>query len=185
MKEYSIHDIKVGDERAFEHAYEQYHQKLYAYFIKKTGSVTVSRELVQITFIKLWRFRENLNEHLVLDMQLFRIARTCAIDVLREQARSRELTAVTPDLEQLPLQAEESGSIDKIKSLYYYLPSLSPMRRKIMECRLAGLTNHEIASSLELSPKTVENQVNRAVRDLRKKLNLPVVLIVLLLSYPY
>lgn len=179
MSAVSITDIMEGDERAFEQAYYHWHQKLYAYFLNKTGTAAVSEELVQICFIKLWRYRNQLNPEMSLDIQLFRIAKTSAIDVLRQQARNRVVAWVEEDMEQLPNPVQEQTRAEKISFLQHYLPALSPMRRKIMEYRLAGLSNHEIASSLALSPKTVENQINRAVRELRKKLNVPAIIILL------
>jgi RNA polymerase sigma factor (sigma-70 family) len=179
-----INSIRAGDELAFRQAYDLFHEKLYAWFLLKTKSADVSKELVQLTFIKLWRFRNTLNATLSLSRQIFRIAKTSLIDILRQHAVSRTV----------PLQAIEqtdSSSVmvalpaddDQLTAVLESLAHLPPMRRRIIRFRLEGLSNKEIADSLSISKKTVENQVNRAVREIRK-MNEPASLLLLLLSGP-
>ncbi len=57
-----INSIRKGDELVFRQAYDLFHEKLYAYFLQKTKSDDISEELVQLTFIKLWRYRHKLND---------------------------------------------------------------------------------------------------------------------------
>jgi len=51
------------------------------------------------------------------------------------------------------------------------------MQRRIVAFRLEGMTNKEIAGQMAISKKTVENQVNRAIREIRKKTGISVVLL--------
>lgn len=179
-----INSIRAGDELAFRQAYDLFHEKLYTWFLLKTKSAEVSKELVQLTFIKLWRFRSKLNTSLSLSRQLFRIAKTTLIDILRSHASGRTV----------PLQAVEQANIPEaaatlpvedhqLNTVLESLVHLPPMRRRIIRFRLEGLSNKEIADSLSISKKTVENQLNRAIREIRK-MNEPVSLILLLLTGP-
>lgn len=177
MDSISISAIREGSEAAFEAVYHAFHQKLYAYFLKKTGAEAISKELVQQSFIKLWRFRKNLNEELSLSIQLFRIAKTVAIDLLRKEARNRAVPVDDHFISEIPVAAKEEMLYDKIHLVKNELRHLSPMRRKIMEYRLEGFSNSEIASSMAVSKKTVENQINKAIHDIRKKIDMPLVLI--------
>lgn len=162
-----IPGIKDNSETAFLTVYRLYHVKLYGYFLKKTKSVEISQELVQLTFIKLWRSRRHLREDLPVSQQLFRIAMTTLIDLLRSKAALREVSLHNVDQEAM---AEEAPAPDnyKITLVRESIAQLSPMRKKIMSFRLEGLTNQEIADTLSISKKTVENQLNRAVREIRE-----------------
>jgi RNA polymerase sigma-70 factor (ECF subfamily) len=73
--------------------------------------------------------------------------------------------------------AEVSPVITKIRSS---LPLLPPVRRKIIEQKLEGFSNPEIASNLSISQKTVENHLNKAFHQLKKHLQVPLFLILLL-----
>jgi DNA-binding NarL/FixJ family response regulator len=57
------------------------------------------------------------------------------------------------------------------------------MQRKIVAFRLEGMTNKEIAGQMAISKKTVENQVNRAIKEIRKKANLSVIVLIVLLEH--
>jgi RNA polymerase sigma-70 factor (ECF subfamily) len=186
MEAFIIHQLQQDSEEVFEKIYHEFHQKLYHYFLKKTKSATVSEDLVQETFIKLWRYRDRLNADLSLSIQIFRIARTTIIDLLRKNARTRINSIPVDDLSSLaearaliqPEAAEAPAGLSQVRSS---LSLLSPMRRKIIEQRLEGLTNQEIAVNLSISLKTVENQINKAFHDIRRHIGIPLSILLLIL----
>ena len=164
-----ITSIRNGDDLAFRQAYDLFHEKLYAYFLHKTKSVDISEELVQLTFIKLWRYRSRLNDTLQISWQIFRIAKTSLIDILRSHAQTRTVSMQSLAYHEIAEEASPPPAEDRqLSALLDSLAHLSPMRRRIISFRLEGLSNKEIADSLSISKKTVENQINRAVREIRK-----------------
>lgn len=186
-----LYELQRGCETTFRKIYDDHHQKLYGYFLKKTHSGDLSEELVQETFIKLWRYRANLNSELPLSIQLFRIARTACIDLLRKNARSPLALVTTENLIETADQrswvdepargdgaAEAMDGLSRVRSV---LGKLSPMRRRIIEQRLEGFSNQEIAANLSISKKTVENQLNRAFSEIKKLAGVPLFLILLIL----
>ena len=179
-----ITDIRSGCEKAFLLVYRQFHEKLYFYFLQKTRSEDVSEELVQLTYIKLWQYRHNLNPQLPVSQQLFRIAKTTLIDVLRKKAANRLVSIDTLAQLDLPDSATESHDEDQVTLVQESLYHLPPMQRKILAFRLEGLSNKEIAGQMAISKKTVENQVNRAIREIKKNAKItPMLLIILLELY--
>lgn len=181
-----IYQLQTDDEVAFEKVFHQYYRKLYYFFLKKTQSQDISEELVQETFIKLWSHRRGLTPTLLLSIQIFRIAKTSLIDLLRKKARSRISTIPIEDLSSLPATPLDPDPMDAhslILQLRDSLSLLSPMRRKIMELRLNGFSNQEIASDLSLSIRTVENQVNKALHEIRQRIGIPILLCSLMLGF--
>jgi RNA polymerase sigma-70 factor (ECF subfamily) len=136
----------------------------------------LSEELVQLTYIKLWQYRQNLNDQLPISQQIFRIAKTTLIDVLRKKAANRLVSF--DNVLQLDVVEEETALHDdhQVTLVQESLCHLPPMQRKIVAFRLEGMTNKEIAGQMAISKKTVENQVNRAIREIRKKTGISVVL---------
>lgn len=178
--------ILHGSEESFEHAYHAYRDKLYFYFYKKIKESSVCKDLVQEVFIKLWRYRGSLRTDLALSLQIFRIARTTLIDVLRKKAIHR-VHSVPNELlndmaDQAPFSNNEPDLQDHLVYLKQELRSLSPARKKIIEYRLQGFTNQEIASMLSISKRTVENQLNKAFHEIKRNAELPTLLVLLLMK---
>src|SRR5436190_17558410 len=97
-----IDAIKRGDEFAYEQVYIRYRKKVYFYFLKKTRSDEDAKDLLQITFLKLWQYRRSLSPDYLFEQHLFQIARTVFIDYLRTQNKLNRLQ------ETIGRKAEES-----------------------------------------------------------------------------
>jgi RNA polymerase sigma-70 factor (family 1) len=160
--------IKAGCITTFKMIYYQYHPKLYAYLIKKTSSTYIAEEVVQLTFIKLWNNRLNVSNDFSIDIQLFRIARTTLVDELRRDVvrnnyiNNLEKTIAQPYTDRL---AER----DTLKHVTEAIEQLPPARKMVFKLsRFNYLSNLEIAQMLAISPKTVENHITLAIKQLRK-----------------
>ncbi|OQP48948.1 hypothetical protein A4H97_29115 [Niastella yeongjuensis] len=173
--------LQAGEEGCFEEIYYQYNQFLYSYFYKRIRSTQVCEDLVQETFIRLWKYRSNLNASLSFDIQLFRIAKTTLIDIAKRASKA-PVSYVSHD--ELPDVAAEDNfqiSLDKKEKLQYLIAALPPVRKKILNLKINGYSNKEIAIQLTITVKTVENNINSAYRELRKLSNLtPLMLLVFL-----
>src|SRR5215467_2678208 len=78
--------IKEGNRLVYSKVFEEYHLKLYQYIYRYTQSAWYAEETVQLTFVKLWEKRENLSEEHDISTQLFRIAKSTLIDLLRKES---------------------------------------------------------------------------------------------------
>jgi RNA polymerase sigma-70 factor (family 1) len=160
--------VRTGCLATFELVYYQYHPKLYAFVLGKTASSYIAEEVVQLAFIKLWNNRETLSNDHPLDVQLFRIARTTLIDELRkDMVRNNHINNIQQDLtSSYTEQIEERETLRQIDQAIEALP---PMRKMVFKLsRINHLTNAEIAQMLSISPKTVENHINLALKELRR-----------------
>ncbi|MDI3321284.1 RNA polymerase sigma factor [Pinibacter soli] len=159
-----------GDETAFREVFNGYHEKLYFYIFTKTKSAYLAEEVVQLSFIKLWKYRKSLNPSLAFSTQLYRIATTTLIDLLRKQSLSQDLTV---GLEKTDIPSDEdfyanNGAKEMQAQLQTAMLSLPPVRRKVFEMsRMEGLSYKEIAQRLSISTKTVEHHISKALKALR------------------
>jgi RNA polymerase sigma-70 factor (ECF subfamily) len=162
--------IRQDDENAFENFFDTYHARLFFFFRKKTGSDFLAEELVQLTFIKLWDKRHNLDPDIELHVQLFRIARTTLIDKIRTEAvASKRMGLIREQLETTIATASLYEEKEVMERLQLAIDKLPPARRTIFRMnRLEGLTHKEIAHRLQISPRTVEHQISHAVRQLQQ-----------------
>ncbi|WP_165305102.1 sigma-70 family RNA polymerase sigma factor [Pedobacter sp. SYP-B3415] len=162
-----IDALKRGCMATFKVIYHQYHPKLYAFLLKKTSSAYLAEEVLQLSFIKLWNSRKSLSDTLDLDIQLFRIARTTAIDELRKDAsRNNHINQLEHDIIHVDhLRLDEKAQLNQIERAIEELP---PVRKTVFKLsRYNHLSNAEIAEMLGLAEKTVENHINLALKSLR------------------
>lgn len=130
-------------------------------------------EVVNDTFMSVWDKRSDLTLDENLRPLLYTIVRNKSISLLRK--RKLEVTLLdegfdVPDTGHTPaelLQARETER--KVMELIEKLP---PRCRQIfILSRKEGMANLEIADLMEISEKTVENQITIAIRYIRSGLN--------------
>jgi RNA polymerase sigma-70 factor (ECF subfamily) len=165
-----IDAIKRGDEFAFEQAYIAHRSRVYGYFLKKAKNPEDARDLLQVTFLKLWQYRRSLSTEYLLEQHIFHIARTVFVDHLRKQnRRSKMREAVERGINPSSQYAYISTEFDLRSRLGSALSTMPELRKKIFELnRIEGFSYQEIARLLSISVKTVDNNLTKALRYLRK-----------------
>ena len=168
----STKELKYGDELYFRQVFDQYHQKLYFFILYKTKSDYLAEEVVQMAFTKLWQCRHTLHEEYTISTQLFRIATTILIDLLRKHS-TRD--AVTARLDMLDIERGIDSTNEKMrgaelqKQISEAVNDLPPVRKLVFEMsREQGMTYREIAATLSVSSKTVEAHIYKALKQIKK-----------------
>jgi RNA polymerase sigma-70 factor (family 1) len=166
---FTIAALKEGDALIFSELFNEYHQKVYYYTLSKTHSQYIAEETTQLTFIKLWHYRGSLDESLPISQQVFRIAKTTCIDLLRKEAVQLKLLQAKkqPDIQQT--NTSEAVEVKELQQkLAAIVQTMPPVRRKVFEMSRYEFRSHkEIAQLLSLSVKTVENHIALALKQLR------------------
>ena len=175
----TITALREGDPVVFKCVFDEYHQRVYAYVHKKTNSLYIAEETLQLTFIKLWKYRSSLTDESTLFTQVFRIASTTMIDLIRMEQKKQQnlhkLKAVQPQTYDSSSAAEENELQAKIGTLLRQMPG---MQKRVFEMsRFNDMSYREIAVALSISVKTVETHISRALKFLRQHLNLFILLI--------
>lgn len=172
MKEIQVTDIKEGNLRTYYQVFEEYHQKLYRYIYKCTRSAYYAEETVQLSFIKLWEKREGLSEDHSVSTQLFRIAKSILIDLMR-----REKIRDTQELSDTFIS--EAGGDENfmykeaLRNILSAIDELPPQSKQVFTLsRLNHLSHKEIGAQLSISQKTIETHISKAIKYLRKSLSI-------------
>ena len=125
--------------------------------------------------VRIWRRRAQWHSDGPLRPYLFQAVRHQAYSYLRSAAVQRRLIAADEpadaDVQQhTPMNEMESGEL--AEALQSAVAAMSAQRRAVFLLhRRHGLTYAEIARAMELSPKTVENYMGRALKTLREALS--------------
>lgn len=162
------------DAEAFRKIYDEYYSLICRYAYVITGDSDLARDTASELFFQLWQRRHKMDVHTNLKNYLLVSARRLAKRQLGRQRRYQPLpsldeaqpASVTEQSSHSLLYKENAALLDDL------LKKLPPLRRKIIELRLLGLTQKEIAASLDLSAKKVEYQLNIAVETLQEEVRL-------------
>lgn len=126
-------------------------------------------EAVQDVFINVWKKRDQLEFGDELKAYLYRAVRNHCLNRIRKQ----KLDTVSLDEQILNVAPEDEDRGDeksrRLKEVFREIDALPTNCREIfMMSRVEGLSHKEIAHILEISPKTVENQIGIALKKIRK-----------------
>ena len=162
--------LKMSDETAFTELYNRYWKLLFSVAANKTGSLTDAEEMVQEVFVDVWKRRETLE--IVLSVKSYLAAATkfqVYSFLAKKQREQRALNVLTNENICTPEQELDFKNLQI--SLHENVGSLPEKCRLIYLLRQDGLSNKEIAKSLNISIKTVEGQVTTALRRVRTGLD--------------
>lgn len=164
--------IRSGDEVAFQKLFMRYCQPLINFARRYVQDTPTAENLVQDVFLKIWANRARLNPALSIKTYLYTAVKNQALRQLRhsdvEHRSIENLMALTA-----PAKTPEDEWDEKeiAESVHQAIAELPEKCRIIFSMnRFDNLTYAEIAKVLNLSIKTVETQMGRALKFLRKRL---------------
>ena len=162
--------LKKGDEKAFKKIFKIYYNIILAFIHKLTENRMQAEDIVQETFIKLWAYKENIDINRPIKSFLFKTSYNLYIDLYRKSLRTKEMLKAWY-FQKIVSLTEEDDLIKekKIKLIQKEINRLPSKCRDIfLMSKFEGLTYNEISIELNISVKTVENQIGIAPSKLRK-----------------
>ncbi|UMB52427.1 sigma-70 family RNA polymerase sigma factor [Lutibacter sp. A64] len=162
--------LKKGDQLAFKAIHNLYYKNLYAYINSFTKNDCETEDILQETFIKIWHFREKLNELDSIKSYIFKTAYYTYIDKYRKDKREQNVLD-SWIYQQLIESIDEDDEINlmRIKKLRQEIDKLPKRCKEVfILCKFENLTHSQIANHLEISPKTVQAQMCKAYTLIRE-----------------
>lgn len=173
--------LQQDDQQAFEALYDRYWNLLFAQAFRKLDNAQEAEDLVQQLFIEIWERRARIRITHTLNRWLAAAVKYKVMTVY--SSRYYRMRPSGEIKEELPSDAPLSHTIIELQELLSRLERLVealPERPRMVfrMSRDAQLSRKEIAEQLNISEKTVENHLTRALGSLRKSFgesNLPVI----------
>ena len=179
--------LRQGDSVVFEQLFDEYYERLCNYANSFLDDIDESEEVVQSTFITLWEKRDKLDIQISVKSYLYQAVHNQSLNKIKhDRVKQSHFEYITyqnnveaPDGYQRMIEKELA---EKIRLVVESLPQ--QCRIVFTLSRFENLSYAEIAAQLNLSVKTVENHMGKALRIMRTELSdyLPL-LIWLLLPY--
>ena len=165
-----VRAMRADDARAFQQLYERHWYALYATAYRKLASREAAEEIVQDVFATLWQRRATARID-QLAAYLHTAVRYRVIDFFRAEERRRTYLGQLPPGPATTNTADTVAAADLSQALDAGVAELPPHTREVFRLsRTEHQTVPEIASHLNLSPKTVEYHLTRALKLLRVSL---------------
>jgi len=167
-------DTKWHTKSDFEILFKKHYSVLCAYTYGFVADYSLSEDIVQEVFSKLWTDKRKITIDISVKAYLYSSVRNTALNYIKHQKVKRQYEKVSSDESNYTEQAIDTQLIRqelnaKIQSAINDLPT--ERRRIFVMSRMDGLKYKEIAEKLDISIKTVENQMGKALASLRKDLS--------------
>ncbi len=163
----------INSNNTVETLFKQYFNPLYNFVNSKIRNSEDAKEVVQDVFVKLWNSKDKIDLNSpTIKSYLYTMARNTMIDAIRKKKDQSDVDI--DNLDTGHLITDESEKLDPYiirTEIVEALEVLKPKTREIFKLnKLQGYTYDEIAGHLEISVRTVEDNMSRAYGLLRKEL---------------
>ncbi len=161
------------DDKAFEQMFKAHYKELHSYANIMLRDQDIAEEIVQSMFLKFWEKRELLNVQTSIKAYLYKCVYNDSLNYLKHQKVKTKYQDFT--IHTMNNHHEAASSRVELNELEFKLQEalneLPEHCRTIFQMsRFEELKYREIAEQLDLSIKTVENQMGKALKILRLKL---------------
>jgi len=161
------------DDKAFEQMFKAHYKELHSYANVMLRDEDTAEEIVQSMFLKFWEKRELLNVQTSIKAYLYKCVYNDSLNYLKHQkvkTKYQDFTVYTMnDHHEAASSRVELTELEfKLQEALNELPE--HCRTIFQMSRFEELKYREIAEQLNLSIKTVENQMGKALKILRLKL---------------
>lgn len=168
--------MRGGDERILIEIYNRYWEKMLAVAFNRLGNQQEAEECVQDVLFKLWNLREDFElNKLELNNYLSRAIRNQAFNILDKRHRERLRSENhIPIVDVNPLSPERALLIRELQQqIDNSINALPPQCKIVFKLsRQEGLSNKEIAQTLNLSENTVKSHLKKANKDIKGNMEL-------------
>lgn len=166
--------LKKGDILAFEELFRTFYAPMCDYCMRYVSDLDTAQEIVQDLFFKIWVRREEIVFNTSIKSYLYRSLHNQALNHLNHlkiHDRYQQFIEIRAKTDiNYPTDVLEEQDMERIMKIA--LGKLPEKRRKIFELsRFENLKYNEIADRLNISVKTVESQMTKALEQLRKVLD--------------
>jgi RNA polymerase sigma-70 factor, ECF subfamily len=162
-------ESSIDDHQRFKELFELHYRPLTVFALDYVGDLETARDIVQNVFVKLWEIRQTLLINKCAKAYLYQCVKNSCLNYSKSRFRRTVLTI------ELPVQILEDDALNRIiaveslELIYKAIENLPEKCREIFKLsRIKQLKHSEIAQKLNITEKTIENQISIAIKKLTK-----------------
>lgn len=176
--------LLMGKQDGFELVFRTYHQALLS-FARKYIDADDANDVVENVFVRVWQHNQQMANAEHLRAFLYRSVYNGCLDFIKVSKRAEgRYQLIADQAEQSePAVIQEIIRAEVLAEIYRAINDLPSQCSKVIRMSyLEGMTNSEIAASLDLSEQTVKNHKGRGLKILRDTLSGEALLLLMVLS---
>lgn len=163
----------TGNKQSYLLLYKVFYKDLCRYACKFVNNPHVAEDIVQETFLKIWRLRKNINPDLRLAAYLHKSVRNNSIDYIKNENREKQVKEVLSNRRWSLINDHEM--LEKENELYNRLhkaiDSIPGKSKEVFKMsKIKGIKHKEIAVQLNITVKGVEYHISRALKCVTKEI---------------
>lgn len=174
-----IEELTEGNQEAFHIIFKAAYPQVRAFSMGLLKNDADADDIAQLVFIKLWTKRTMLAQVRNFDTYLYTITKNTILNHIASRK------ALMIDITDIPnVSTDNASPLDQIEAsdmqllIDMVVGNMPPQRQTVYRMsREDGLSNEQIAKTLGLQKKTVENHLNLALGDIRKVLKFFIILL--------
>ena len=159
---------------AFQEIYERYWDSVFARCNNRLHDPEAAKDLVQDIFMSLWN-HPDIRSIRNLEAYILQATKFSILKYIHKAARYQSMDQQLPGILDQALSQDLHEALDSkyLKDLLFQEVERLPERTRVIfkYSREEHLNSKEIAEKLDISPRTVENQISQALKKLRIFLN--------------
>lgn len=161
-----------SDKSDFENIFKEYFNPLVNFVNRYLNNYENSREVVQNTFVKIWNYRNQIEVKTSTKAYLYQMTKNSMIDFIRSKKNIISVDLTDKQIEFLQETTEDD--LDPYIVRQAFETAMSDLKNKPREIftlnKFEGLTYEEISSHLNISKRSVEDNVARVSKHIKDKL---------------
>lgn len=168
---YFLKLIRKGDEQAFKHLFDTYFVPLCRFIRIYVKESSIAEEIVLDVFANVWERRNTLQIQVTIKAYLFQSARNRAINYIRDNDRFvfvSDFSEFDGPESDTDTTMEENELMQMIEEAICSLPV--KCQEVFRMSRFGNLSNKEIADEMDITVKTVEAQITKALKFIKSYL---------------
>lgn len=162
--------LQIGNKKAYKFLFLEYYEWLCNYIYNITNDYGLAEDIVQEVMINLWKKRTTISINSSVKNYLFKACHNQLLQHLRKQKIELDFF----DKENMEVLhnvyvEDEIDSNENLEKLHSLIDTLPPKCRTVfLKSKLEKKKYKEIAEELDISVKTVENHISKALKLLRQ-----------------
>ena len=168
---YLLGQLADGDLAAFRMLYDNYHNKVFFYILRFTGSRQLAEDILQEAFVKIWN---NFSSYEASKGRLFtwmlNITRNLTIDTIRSKGYKKQTKIQSSEnaVDNASNNINEKERFDGL-GLRKQVTLLKEDQKQIIDLAyFEGFTQNEISQKLGIPLGTVKTRMRAAISELKK-----------------